>query len=92
MRYRHESTYRALVGPVGKKRKIWVECLFADHVADLAILGSPDDQELGEEADAYNAFVEPIKPMTIRQHSKRPDFRKRGPLMDALAGSAMVIP
>ena len=39
--------------------------MFADSVADLAILGRPDSQELGKESDAYDDFVEPIKPIAI---------------------------
>jgi hypothetical protein len=39
--------------------------LFFDPVSDLAILGEPDNQELGEENDAYTRLVEGRKPFTI---------------------------
>jgi hypothetical protein len=39
--------------------------LFADSVADLAILGPTDPQGLWEESEAYEDFVEPIKPIAI---------------------------
>ena len=77
-RYLEEETYQALIGPLGEEPTVWVSCLFADHVADLAILGSPDDQELGEQSDAYNAFVEPIQPMTIANTVKGRAFEKQG--------------
>jgi hypothetical protein len=32
-----------LLGPLGGKPTVWVECLFADHIFDLAVLGPPDD-------------------------------------------------
>jgi hypothetical protein len=39
--------------------------LFADPIADLAILGCPDDQELSEQAEAYEALVEPAAALEI---------------------------
>lgn len=38
----------------GKKKKIWGECLFVDPIADIAVLGEPDGQELPEQAEAYD--------------------------------------
>lgn len=53
-----ERTYRELVGPLGdEKPRVWAECLFVDLIGDLAVLASPDNQELCEEADAYEALV-----------------------------------
>jgi hypothetical protein len=37
---------------------IWAEVLFADSVADIAVLGSPDNQELADEAESYDNFAE----------------------------------
>src|SRR4051812_32902565 len=45
-----ERTYAKLVGPVGREPNVWAECVFIDPVDDLAVLASPDNQELGEEA------------------------------------------
>ena len=41
MRYLAEYTYRSLLGPLGGKCTVWAECLFADVMADIAVLGSP---------------------------------------------------
>jgi hypothetical protein len=54
----HESTYPKLVGQLHGERNVWAECLFVDPIADIAILGSPDDQELSEESEAYDALTE----------------------------------
>jgi hypothetical protein len=56
--YDEERTYTALLGPLGAEPAVWTECLFVDPVADLAVLGSPDNQELADEAEAYEALVE----------------------------------
>ncbi|WP_434711993.1 serine protease [Rhizobium sp. YTUHZ045] len=53
-----EKTYPRLVGALGDEQSITVECLFADPVADVAVLGEPDSDILWKEAEAYHAFVE----------------------------------
>ncbi len=54
-----ERTYGTLVGRIGQSRQeIWAECLFADPIADIAVLGEPDDQELSDEHDAFETFVD----------------------------------
>lgn len=63
--YTHERTYAKLIGPLGEQPTVWVECYFVDPVADLAVLGTPDDQELFDEADAYDALVEAAVPLRI---------------------------
>ncbi len=60
-----ETTYASLLGPLGEEPGVWAECLFFDPVSDLAILGEPDDQELGEESEAYAHLVDVRKPFTI---------------------------
>jgi hypothetical protein len=42
----------------GSKNGIWAVCLFVDPVADIAVLGCPDDQTFFEEFDAYNDLTE----------------------------------
>jgi len=59
-----EATYRNLLAPLGEEPSVWAECLFFDPVSDIAILGEPDNQEFGEESDAYNRLVD-CKPFTI---------------------------
>jgi Trypsin-like peptidase domain len=65
MSYTEERLYPRLLGPLGRKPKVAAECLFVDPVADLAVLCSPDSQELSEEADAYDALVEAAVPLAI---------------------------
>jgi hypothetical protein len=57
--------YQNLLGPIGGKLTVWAECIFVNPVADLAVLGSPDNQSLIEEAEAYEAFVESVTPFSI---------------------------
>jgi|SRR6516165_679639 hypothetical protein len=65
--YLEERTYLKLLGPLGnvRKRKVWAECMFADPVADIAVLGQPDDQELSDEADAYDRLVDGMAPLVL---------------------------
>jgi hypothetical protein len=60
-----EATYANLLGPLGEEPSVWAECLFFDPVSDLAILGEPDNQELGEENEAFARLVDGRKPFTI---------------------------
>jgi hypothetical protein len=60
-----ERTYRKLLGPLGAKPTVWAECFFAEAIADIAVLGSPDEQILSDAADAYDALVESVKPLKI---------------------------
>ena len=63
--YLEEPTYGNLLGPLGGKRIVWAECLFADPVADLAVLGSPDNQALYEEAEAFEDLVSSCRSLRI---------------------------
>src|SRR5271165_2710278 len=60
-----EKTYKALLAPLGREPAVWAECLFADPVADIAVLGSPDNQDLFDQADAYEALVKSATPIAI---------------------------
>jgi hypothetical protein len=53
--YLEERTYSELLAPLGDDLAVWAECLFADPIADIAVLGSPDDQELTEAAGVRGA-------------------------------------
>jgi hypothetical protein len=61
-----ERTYKNLLGPIGQKRTIWAECLFVDPISDIAVLGSPDNQALSANADAYLKFTEHVSAVTLR--------------------------
>jgi hypothetical protein len=61
-----ERTYANLLGKLhGQKRDVWAECLFADPVADIAVLGCPDEEELDEQADAYYALTDDVPALPI---------------------------
>lgn len=63
--YAWERTFKKLLGPLKGSCTVWAECLYADPIADIAVLGSPDNQELSEEADAYEALVGGVAPLPI---------------------------
>jgi Trypsin-like peptidase domain len=54
-----DRTYCNLLASLeSAKTSVWAECLFVDPIADIAILGCPDDQLLEEEADAYDELTD----------------------------------
>jgi hypothetical protein len=57
--YLEERTYGKLLGPLGDKPTVWAECLCADPIADIAVLGSPDNQALFDGAGALGYFAQP---------------------------------
>ena len=69
--YTEERTYRALLGPLGGEQTVWAECLFADPIADIAVLGSPDGQELYDEARAYEELMASMTPFVIGDAPKQ---------------------
>jgi hypothetical protein len=61
MAYWEERTYNLLGSLDGGKPNICVACLFVDPVADIAVLGAPDNQasqEMYEQAEAYESLVD----------------------------------
>jgi hypothetical protein len=56
--YLQERTYAKLIAPLGKKPTVWAECVFVDPIADIAVLGTPDSQELCEQADEWDALID----------------------------------
>jgi hypothetical protein len=60
-----ETTYANLLAPLGEEPSVWAQCLFFDPVADVAVLGEPDNQELSEEWDGYHALVNGRKSFAI---------------------------
>jgi hypothetical protein len=59
------GTYAKLLGSLGAKPRVWCQCLFVDPVSDLAVLGTPDEQELCDQATGYDALVDAALPLTI---------------------------
>jgi hypothetical protein len=62
-----------LLGPLGEaKPTVWATYLFADPTADIAVLGSPDNQELSEQAEAYEELMENVpRPFPIGEAPKQ---------------------
>jgi len=56
-------------------------CLFADSIADIAVLGQPDNQALSDETDAYDELVEDMTTLAVAdapaQGSERLTFGER---------------
>jgi Trypsin-like peptidase domain len=60
-----ERTYKALLGSLGEKPAVWAECLFADPIGDVAVLGPPDDQQPSDEFEAYETLVDAAAKLQI---------------------------
>lgn len=57
--YASDRTYLNFLGTLDTDAPtVAAECLFADPVADIAVLGPPDNQEFGEEADGFEELME----------------------------------
>lgn len=63
--YTEERTYRRLLAPLGRRPTVWTECVFADPVADIAVLAEPDGQELFNQNEAYAALTDPVTPFAV---------------------------
>ena len=59
------ETFQNLLGPLEGATDVWAECLFVDPIGDVAVLGSPDGQELYKQADAYDALLAAAVPLKI---------------------------
>jgi hypothetical protein len=64
-RYLNEETYPRLLGPLGSDCTVWAQFLFVDPIADIAVLTQPDNQELPDEAEAYDALVDGMHSLVI---------------------------
>jgi hypothetical protein len=47
------SALTQILSRIGEDAGVWAECLFADPIADVAILGPVDNQALPDRWDAY---------------------------------------
>ena len=50
-------------GHSSNKNSVCAECLFIDPIADIAVLGCPDGQELYDEAEGARASAIPPRPI-----------------------------
>lgn len=60
----HEKTYRIL-GLLGTRPTILAECLFADPVDDLAVLGAPDSNVYDRAVDRWHTLMEKTNSLAI---------------------------
>jgi len=78
----HEKTFKNLLGPLDGECAVSAECLFADPIADIAVLGMPDNQALSKQAEAYERLIGtgpalPIAAASQHKHRvRRPRFGK----------------
>ena len=63
--FTEERTYWHLLARLNSPPSILAECVFVDPVADLAVLGSPDNQEFFDEADAFDDLVDSVTALNI---------------------------
>ena len=70
-----ERTYQDLLGPLGEPPKVWAECLFADPIGDIAVLGSPDSQALSEQSEGLSGLSTPRLTINACYRSR---VRRRG--------------
>jgi hypothetical protein len=61
-------TYRSLLGPLKRRtRTVWGECLFVNPIADIAVIGPPDDQALPAEWEKYGELVDNTAPLPVSE-------------------------
>jgi len=60
-----ERTYKSLIGRLGADLTVWAECLFADPIGDIAVLGPPDNQEMSEQHTAYGELLDMAVPFAV---------------------------
>jgi hypothetical protein len=60
-----EETYPNLIGPLGATSTVCAACLFVNPIADVAVLGQPDNQDLPEEAEAYDRLMEDATTLAV---------------------------
>jgi Trypsin-like peptidase domain len=56
--FAYERAFELLGTLDGSKTSVWAECLFVNPVADVAVLGCPDNQELFDQAAVYDELTE----------------------------------
>jgi plasmid stabilization system protein ParE len=75
-----EKTYPNLLGRLGAEPTVCAECLFADAIADIAVLGGPDNQDYpAVEAEAYWELVASATPFEIADAPKMGRKREQLP-------------
>jgi hypothetical protein len=60
-----ERTVSDLLSLLGEEPSIAAEIIFMDPIADIALLGTPDTQELWKLAEAYDELIEMAPPLPL---------------------------
>lgn len=90
--YTEERTYQNLLGPLGKaKPRVWAMCLFADPTADIAVLGPPDNQDLPDQAEAYEQLMN-VTPFAVADAPKQGSERIKAYTGRGLKYSSFKVP
>ena len=55
--YTKERTFLNLLGPLDSPATLSTQCVFADPIADVAVLAAPDSQIVLEMSEAYDTFT-----------------------------------
>ena len=63
-----ERTYGPLLSPLGDEPRAWAVCRFVDPIADIAVLGSPDNPH----ADDYTALMGTATALPFGDHVRHP--------------------
>jgi len=63
-----ERIYGPLLARLGDEPRVWAVCRFVDPIADIAVLGSPDNPH----ADEYTALMETATALSIGGHLRNP--------------------
>jgi len=66
-----EAAFDLLLAPLGAEPSVSAECLFADPIGDIAVLGPPDGQELPDLWEAYDRLVESADTLMIADAPKQ---------------------
>lgn len=73
--YTEERTHENLLGRLNDVHgRVCAQCLFADPVADIAVLGGPDEQERGVQAEAYQQLTEQPPALGIAEARSGPGW------------------
>jgi Trypsin-like peptidase domain len=69
--YPEERTFQNLLGPLDGRATVWAECIFVDTIFDVAVLCSPDDQALYQQAESYENLITDMSPLVIADAPKQ---------------------
>jgi len=59
------SAYQGLLGRLDGAITVWAECAFVDPIGDIAVLCSPDNLVLSEQAGDYHSLVDSLMPVRV---------------------------